>query len=30
MFITLVGPEEIILQALSPEQRDYKAFIDSA
>ena len=30
MFITLAGPEEITLQALSPKQRDYKAFIDNA
>ena len=27
-FITLVGPEELALQALSPEQRDYKVFIE--
>ena len=29
-FITPAGPEELTLQALSPEQRDYKDFIDSA
>ena len=23
-----MGPEELILQALSPEQRDYRVFID--
>ena len=27
-FITLVGPEELTLQALSPEQRGYRVFID--
>ena len=27
-FIRLAGPEELTLQALSPEQRDYKVFID--
>ena len=27
-FIMLVGPEELTLQALSPEQRDYRIFID--
>ena len=27
-FITLVGPEELTLQALSPEQKDYRVFID--
>ena len=27
-FITLAGPEELTLQALSPELRDYKVFID--
>ena len=27
-FITPVGPEELTLQALSPEQRDYRVFID--
>ena len=27
-FITLAGPEELTLQALSPEQRGYKVFID--
>ena len=26
--ITPAGPEELILQALSPEQRDYRVFID--
>ena len=27
-FIALVGPEELALQALSPERRDYKVFIE--
>ena len=27
-FITPAGPEELMLQALSPEQRDYRVFID--
>ena len=27
-FITLAGPEELTLQALSPEQRGYRVFID--
>ena len=27
-FITPVGPEELTLQALSPEQRDYRVFTD--
>ena len=27
-FITLVGPKELTLQALSPEQRAYRVFID--
>ena len=27
-FIMLVGPEELTLQALSPEQRGYRVFID--
>ena len=27
-FITPAGPEELILQALSPKQRDYRVFID--
>ena len=27
-FITLAGPEELTLQALSPKQRDYRVFID--
>ena len=27
-FIMLGGPEELTLQALSPEQRDYRVFID--
>ena len=27
-FITPAGPEELTLQALSPEQRDYRVFID--
>ena len=27
-FITLTGPEELTLQALKPEQRDYRVFID--
>ena len=27
-FITPVGPEELTLQSLSPEQRDYRVFID--
>ena len=27
-FITPVGPRELTLQALSPEQRDYRVFID--
>ena len=26
-FLTLAGPEELTLQALSPEQRDYRVFI---
>ena len=29
-FIMLADPEELILQALSVEQRGYKDFIDSA
>ena len=27
-FITLAGPEELTLQVLSPEPRDYRVFID--
>ena len=27
-FIMPAGPEELTLQALSPEQRDYRVFID--
>ena len=27
-FITPAGPEQLTLQALSPEQRDYRVFID--
>ena len=27
-FLTLAGPEELTLQALSPKQRDYRVFID--
>ena len=27
-FVTLVGPEELAVQALSPEPRDYRVFID--
>ena len=27
-FITSAGPEELVLQALSPKQRDYRVFID--
>ena len=27
-FITLAGPEELTLQALSPKQRGYRVFID--
>ena len=27
-FITPVGPRELTLQALSPEQRDHRVFID--
>ena len=27
-FITVAGPEELTLQALSPEQRDNRVFID--
>ena len=27
-FIMPVGPEELIVQALSPEQRDYRVLID--
>ena len=29
-FITPVGPEALTFQALSPKQRGYRAFIDSA
>ena len=27
-FITPAGPEELTLQALNPDQRDYRVFID--